>query len=47
MNSHKKVRDLKIAIFIDRDVTVRHFLDSKTFKELAENNIIKLIFPPQ
>lgn len=46
MNSHKKVRDLKIAIFIDRDVTVRHFLDSKTFKELAENNIIKLIFPP-
>ena len=46
MNIQKKVKDLKIAIFIDRDVTVRHFLDSKVFDELAKNNNIQLIFPP-
>ena len=42
----KKLKNLKIAIFIDRDVTVRHFLDSGIFNKLSQNNNIKLIFPP-
>jgi len=46
MQVNEKLRGLNIAIFIDRDVTVRHFLDSKIFNKLAINNNIKLIFPP-
>ena len=46
MQVYEKLKGLNIAIFIDRDVTVRHFLDSKIFNKLAENNNIKLVFPP-
>ena len=42
-----KNNNLKIAIFIDRDVTIRHFLDSNIFKGLNENHTVNLIFPPQ
>ena len=42
----KKLKNLNIAIFIDRDVTVRHFLDSDIFCDLKKNNNIKLVFPP-
>ena len=37
---------MKIAIFIDRDVTIRHFLDSGVFDDIKNNHKIKLIFPP-
>lgn len=42
----KKITNLNIAIFIDRDVTIRHFLDSKVFTDIKKNNNVKLIFPP-
>ena len=29
-----KLNNLKIAIFIDRDVTIRHFLDSGVFDDI-------------
>ena len=35
----KKITNLNIAIFIDRDVTIRHFLDSKVFTDIKKNNI--------
>ncbi len=41
-----KIKNLNIAIFIDRDVTIRHFLDSNTFDFLKKNNNVKLVFPP-
>ena len=41
-----KINNLKIAIFIDRDVTIRHFLDSQIFKGLNKKHKVKLIFPP-
>ncbi len=41
-----KLNNLKIAIFIDRDVTIRHFLDSGVFDDLKNNHKVKLIFPP-
>lgn len=40
------ISGLKIAIFVDRDVTVRHFLDSNIFHKLAKNNELRLVFPP-
>ena len=46
MKKNIDLNNLRIAIFIDRDVTVRHFLDSKIFDSLADKNQIKLIFPP-
>ena len=42
----KKITNLNIAIFIDRDVTIRHFLDSKVFTDIKKNNNVKLVFPP-
>ena len=41
-----KLENLNIGIFIDRDVTVRHFLDSEIFNGLKKDNNVKLIFPP-
>ena len=42
----KDISGLKIAIFIDRDVTVRHFLESNIFNKLSKKNQVRLVFPP-
>lgn len=42
----RDISGLKIAIFIDRDVTVRHFLESNIFYKLSKKNQIRLVFPP-
>ena len=42
----RKLKNLNIAIFLDRDVTIRHFLDSNIFCDLKNNNNLKLVFPP-
>ena len=38
---------LKIAIFIDHDIMIRHFIHSNVFSKLSKKHHVDFIFPPQ
>ena len=38
---------LKIAIFIDHDIMIRHFIHSNVFSKLSKKHQVDFIFPPQ
>ena len=44
MKSSKK---LKIGIFIDHDIMIRHFVHSKVFSKLSKKHNVDFIFPPK
>ena len=40
-------RKLKIGIFIDHDIMIRHFIHSEVFKLLIKNHNVDIILPPE
>ena len=41
-----KFKKLKIAIFIDHDIMIRHFIHTNVFLKLSEKHNVEFIFPP-
>ena len=37
---------LKIGIFIDHDIMIRHFVHSKVFKLIIDKHKVDIILPP-
>ena len=40
-------KKLKIAIFIDHDIIIRHFIHSQVFNKLCSYHEVDFIFPPK
>ena len=40
-------KKLKIAIFIDHDIIIRHFIHSQVFNKLCNYHQVDFIFPPK
>ena len=40
-------KKLRIGIFIDHDIMIRHFIHSKVFSLLIKNHKVDFIFPPK